>query len=68
MAKNETESAKITDIDRMTVSVGVMANIFSLSERRVRQMAEEGIVVRAAKLYAGPETGSRRDECGESGR
>ncbi len=49
MAKNETESAKITDIDRMTVSVGVMANIFSLSERRVRQMAEEGIVVRAAK-------------------
>lgn len=49
MDKNETESAKITDIDRMTVSVGVMANIFSLSERRIRQMAEEGIIVRAAK-------------------
>lgn len=49
MAKNGTESAKITDVDSMTVSVGVMANIFSLSERRVRQMAEEGIVVRASK-------------------
>ena len=49
MPKGETESAKITDVDSMTVSVGVMANIFSLSERRIRQMAEEGIVVRAAK-------------------
>lgn len=49
MAKRETESAKITDVDSVTVSVGVMANIFSLSERRIRQMAEEGIIVRAAK-------------------
>lgn len=49
MQKGETESAKITDVDSMTVSVGVMANMFSLSERRIRQMAEEGIVVRAAK-------------------
>lgn len=49
MAKGGTESAKITDVDSMTVSVGVMANIFSLSERRIRQMAEEGILVRAAK-------------------
>lgn len=49
MAKKETESAKITDVDSLTVSVGVMANIFSLSERRIRQMAEEGIIARAAK-------------------
>ncbi len=49
MARNETESSKITDVDSLTVSVGVMANMFSLSERRIRQMAEEGIVVRAAK-------------------
>lgn len=49
MAGKETESSKITDVDSMTVSVSVMANMFSLSERRIRQMAEEGIVVRAAK-------------------
>lgn len=49
MSKRETESAKITDVDSMTVSVGAMAHMFSLSERRIRQMAEEGIVVRAAK-------------------
>ena len=48
MVKGETESAKITDVDSMTVSVGVLAGIFGLSERRVRQMAEEGIAVRAA--------------------
>lgn len=49
MVKGETESAKITDVDSMTVSVGVLAGIFGLSERRVRQMAEEGIAVQAAK-------------------
>lgn len=49
MAKQETESAKVTDVDSLTVAVGTMANIFSLSERRIRQMAEEGIIVRAAK-------------------
>ena len=49
MAKNETESRKVTDVDSMTVSVGVLANMFSLSERRIRQMAEEGILVRASK-------------------
>ncbi len=49
MAKQETESTKITEVDSLTVSVGAMANIFSLSERRIRQMAEEGIIVRAAK-------------------
>lgn len=49
MAGKHTESEKITDVDSLTVSAGVMANIFSVSERRVRQMAEEGIVTRAAK-------------------
>jgi Phage DNA packaging protein, Nu1 subunit of terminase len=49
MAKQETESAKVTEVDSLTVSVGTMANMFSLSERRIRQMAEEGIIVRAAK-------------------
>lgn len=49
MAKQDTESAKITEVDSLTVSVGAMAKIFGLSERRIRQMAEEGIVVRVSK-------------------
>lgn len=45
----ETDSAKVTDIDSLTVSAAVLGNIFGVTERRVRQMAEEGILVRAAK-------------------
>ena len=49
MAKGDTESAKVTDIDNLTVSVGVLANIFGLTERSIRLKAEEGIIVRASK-------------------
>lgn len=49
MAKQETESAKVTDIDTLTVSAAVLGNIFGVTDRRIRQMAEEGIIVRAAK-------------------
>lgn len=49
MAKQETESAKVTDIDSLTVSATVLGNIFGVTDRRIRQMAEEGIIVRAAK-------------------
>ena len=49
MAKNETDSTKVTDIDNLTVSAAVLGNIFSVTDRRVRQMANEGILVRAAK-------------------
>ena len=49
MTKSTTESAKITDIDRITVSASVLGNIFGVTDRRIRQMAEEGIVVRASK-------------------
>ena len=49
MAKNETESAKVTDIDSLTVSAAVLGQIFGVSDRRIRQMAEEGIIVRVAK-------------------
>ena len=48
MAKQETESAKVTDIDSLTVSAAVLGNIFGVTDRRIRQM-EEGIIVRAAK-------------------
>lgn len=49
MAKQETESAKVTDIDSLTVSAAVLGNIFGVTDRRIRQMAEEEIIVRAAK-------------------
>ena len=49
MAKGDTESAKVTDIDNLTVSVGVLANIFGLTERSIRLKTEEGIIVRASK-------------------
>lgn len=49
MAKSDTDSTKVTDIDSLTVSAAVLGNIFGVRDRRVRQMAEEGIVVRAAK-------------------
>jgi len=42
-------SAKITDIDKVTVSVTVLSDIFGVTDSRVRQMAREGIVERAAK-------------------
>lgn len=41
MAKQDTESAKVTDIDSTTVSAAVLGNIFSVTDRRIRQMAEE---------------------------
>jgi len=49
MAKSYTDSTKVTDIDSLTVSAAVLSGIFGVSDRRVRQMAEEGIIVRAAK-------------------
>ena len=49
MAKTDTESAKITNIDSTTVSAAVLGDMFGVSDRRIRQMAEEGIVARAAK-------------------
>ena len=49
MAKQDIESAKITSIDSITVAAAVLGEIFGLKDRRIRQLAEEGIVVRAAK-------------------
>lgn len=42
-------SAKITDISKVTVSAMVLGDIFGVTDRRVRQMAEEGILERVAK-------------------
>ena len=49
MAKAETDSAKVTNIDSITVSAAVLGDLFGVTDRRIRQMAEEGIVARAAK-------------------
>ncbi|MBE1306022.1 hypothetical protein G4W71_18630 [Clostridium botulinum] len=40
------ESKKIENVDSVTVSSSVLADIFGLTERRVRQLAEEGIIVK----------------------
>ncbi len=49
MTRIDTDSAKITNIDSITVSAAVLGDMFGVTDRRIRQMAEEGIVVRAAK-------------------
>ena len=49
MAKAETDSAKVTSIDSITVSASVLGDLFGVTDRRIRQMAEEGTVARAAK-------------------
>lgn len=49
MAKADADSTKVTDIDSLTVSAAVLGRIFGVTDRRVRQMAKEGIIVRAAK-------------------
>ncbi len=40
------ESKKIQNVDSVTVSSSVLSDIFGLTERRVRQLAEEGIIVK----------------------
>lgn len=49
MAKTYADSAKVTNIDSITVSAAVLGDLFGVTDRRIRQMAEEGTVVRAAK-------------------
>lgn len=41
------DSIRTTDISAITVSSGVLEKIIGVSDRRVRQLAEEGILVRA---------------------
>lgn len=49
MSKAYTDSTKITNIDSITVSAAVLGELFGVTDRRIRQMAEEGTVTRAAK-------------------
>lgn len=43
------KSDKITNIDNITVSAAVLADLFSVDPRMIRYRAEEGVIVRAAK-------------------
>ncbi len=42
-------SEKVDDISSVTVSAAVLSEIIGVSDRRIRGLAEEGILVRAAK-------------------
>lgn len=44
-----TESVKTTDISAITVNSAILEKIIGVSDRRIRQMAEEGIIIRTAK-------------------
>lgn len=45
----ENNSKKITDVSAITVSSKVLSEIIGVSDRRVRQLGEEGVFIRAAK-------------------
>lgn len=47
MDKNQ--SKKIEKVDNVTVASGVLAELFGLTDRRVRQLAEEGIIKKVAR-------------------
>ena len=48
MEKNIT-SEKIQDITSVTVSAGVLANLLSVTDRRIRDLAQEEILVRVKR-------------------
>ena len=49
MAKAENDGVKLTDVESLTVSAAVLGDTFGVSDRRIRQMAEEGIISRVTK-------------------
>lgn len=49
MAKSEKDGVKLTEVESLTVSAAVLGDTFGVSDRRIRQMAEEGIITRVAK-------------------
>ncbi|WFR55369.1 hypothetical protein QA584_17360 [Anaerocolumna sp. AGMB13025] len=49
MEKNTFDLMKTKDISSVTVSASVLSDIIGVGDRRIRQLADEGILVRAAK-------------------
>lgn len=42
------ETEKVDDLSRITVSAGVLSKIIGVSDRRIRQLADEGILTKAS--------------------
>lgn len=42
-------NSKKTEVDNVVVAGGYLANIFGITDRRVRQLAEEGVIARVKK-------------------
>lgn len=49
MSENDNNSIKTTDISGVTVSAQVLSQIIGVTDRRIRQLAEENILVRVSK-------------------
>lgn len=49
MEKEKPKTAKIDDVERVTVSSGVMEGLLGVTDSRVRQLAREGVLTRASK-------------------
>jgi phage terminase Nu1 subunit (DNA packaging protein) len=49
MANDSVETTKTTDISAITVSASVLSEIMGVGDRRIRQLADEGILIRASK-------------------
>lgn len=49
MEKDAFNSIKTKDITTVTVSSAVLSDIIGVGDRRIRQLADEGIIIRAAK-------------------
>ena len=43
------EDRNVTNISAVTVNATVLSELLGVSDRRVRQLAEEGILIRASK-------------------
>lgn len=46
--ETEMDSEKVMDIDQLVVSAGVLGKILGISDRRVRGLAEEGVIMRVS--------------------
>ena len=49
MATEAAGTVKTTDISAITVSASVLSEIIGIGDRRIRQLADEGILIRASK-------------------
>lgn len=46
---NSNQSTKVESVEKVTVAAGVLAELLGVTDRRIRQLAEEGILLRTSK-------------------